>query len=306
MPFDLASRPLDCGGALADAPRREQKAGVEGLDLVTKRVVFGVCLALALIGSVGAPAFAQGPAVQHSQVATPVSDPAAAQKPKLAIGVAPTFGLHKPSAPTGVNEVAIPLKAKSLVIMLSGDGGWWGDLDRKLAEKLGEEGYAVVGLDTNKWFQKRRTPDEIANQVSSLIKDYRARTGAADVVLIGYSFGADVLALAVNRLAPSVGKHLSSIVMIAPSRGVDPQVTLLEQTGVAKPTIDLAPEFTKLPVKRLLCIYGSDQVEESACTTPYLAISKVVELPGGHHFDGVLDHLAEPVLAALAEWSPAK
>jgi type IV secretory pathway VirJ component len=273
---------------------------------VTKRVVFGVRLVLALMGLVGVPALAQGPAVQHTQVATPVSNPATVEKPKLAIGVTPGFGLHKPSSPTGVNDVAIPAKAKSLVIMLSGDGGWWGDLDRKLAERLGEEGYAVVALDTNKWFQKRRTPDEIASEVSGLIKDYRARTGATEIVLVGYSFGADVLPLAVNRLAPAVGKHLSAIVMIAPSRGVDPQVTLLEQTGVAKPTIDLAPEFTKLPVKKLLCIYGSDQTDESACTTPYLAISKVVELPGGHHFDGVLDHLAEPVLAALAEWAPAK
>ena len=272
---------------------------------MTKRVVFGVCLGLALLGSAGLPALAQGP-VAHSQAATPVSDPATTGKPKLVIGVAPAFGVHRPSSPTGVNDVALPAKAKSLVIMLSGDGGWWGDLDRKLAEKLGEEGYAVVGLDTNKWFQKRRTPEEIATEVSGLIKDYRARTGATDVVLIGYSFGADVLPLAVNRLAPSVGKRLAAIVMIAPSRGVDPQVTLLEQTGVAKPTIDLAPEFTKLPVKKLLCIYGSDQIDESACTTPYLAISKVVELPGGHHFDGVLEHLADPVLGALAEWSPAK
>jgi type IV secretory pathway VirJ component len=224
----------------------------------------------------------------------------------LVVGVAPALGIHKPSAANGINDVAVPPKAKSLVIVLSGDGGWWGDLDRKLAEKLGEEGYAVVGLDTNKWFQKRRTPDEIAAEVTSLIKDYRARTSATDVVLIGYSFGADVLPLAVNRLAPAVSKRLSAIVMIAPSRGVDPQVTLLEQTGVAKPTIDLAPEFTKLPVKKLLCIYGSEQVEESACTTPYLAISKVVELPGGHHFDGVLEHLADPVLAALAEWAPPK
>jgi type IV secretory pathway VirJ component len=293
-------------GRSCPVARTGAKAGVEGLDLVTKLAVFGACLGLALTGSAGLSASAQGPTAHHPHVATPISDPATAAKPKLVIGVAPAFGLHKSSSSTGVNDVAIPLKAKSLVIVLSGDGGWWGDLDRKLAEKLGEEGYAVVGLDTNKWFQKRRTPGQIATEVSSLIKDYRARTGASDVVLVGYSFGADVLPLAVNRLSPAVARHLSAIVMIAPSRGVDPQVTLLEQTGVSKPTIDLAPEFTRLPVKKLLCIYGSEQVDESACTTPYLAISKVVELPGGHHFDGVLDHLADPVIAALAVWAPPR
>jgi type IV secretory pathway VirJ component len=288
----------------AGADRRKSLA-LEGLDLVTKLAVFGVCLGLALTGAAGLPASAQGPAA-HAHVPTPVSDPNAAAKPKLVVGVASALGVRKPSAESGVNDVAIPLKARSLVIVLSGDGGWWGDLDRKLAEKLGEAGYAVVGLDTNKWFQKRRTPDEIATEITRLIKDYRARTGATDVVLVGYSFGADVLPLAVNRFSPAVSRRLSAIVMIAPSRGVDPQVTLLEQTGVQKPSIDLAPEFTKLPVKKLLCIYGSEQTEESACTTPYLSIAKVVELPGGHHFDGVLEHLSQPVIAALAQWAPPK
>jgi type IV secretory pathway VirJ component len=32
----------------------------------------------------------------------------------------------------------------------------------------------------------------------------------------------------------------------------------------------------------------------------------VVELPGGHHFDGVLEHLSQPVIAALAQWAPPK
>ncbi|MEP7210569.1 MAG: AcvB/VirJ family lysyl-phosphatidylglycerol hydrolase [Alphaproteobacteria bacterium] len=274
---------------------------------MAKLSIFGTCLGLTLIGAAGLSASAQGPAAPHAlHVATPASDSSHAEKPKLVVGIGPALGIHKSSSPTGVNDVAIPLKARSLVIVLSGDGGWWGDLDRKLAEKLGEEGYAVIGLDTNKWFQKRRTPDEITAEITNLIKDGRARTGAIDVVLVGYSFGADVLPLAVNRFAPAIAKHLSAIVMIAPSRGVDPQVTLLEQTGVAKPTIDLAPEFTKLPVKKLLCIYGSEQVDESACTTPYLSIAKVVELPGGHHFDGLLDHLADPVIAALAEWAPPK
>jgi type IV secretory pathway VirJ component len=289
--------------AASDGSKRRAS---KGWNLVTKLSVFGVCLGLALTATAGLPSMAQGSA-HPPHLATPVSDPATAAKPKLVVGVAPALaGVHKRPSPDGVNDVAMPLKARSLVIVLSGDGGWWGDLDRKLAEKLGAQGYAVIGLDTNKWFQKRRTPDEITTEITNLIRDGRARTGATDVVLVGYSFGADVLPLAVNRFAPSVSRHLSAIVMIAPSRGVDPQVTLLEQTGMAKPTIDLAPEFTKLPVKKLLCVYGSEQTEESACTTPYLSISKVVELQGGHHFDGVLDHLSQPVIAALAEWAPPK
>ncbi len=212
--------------------------------------------------------------------------------------------MAKPAA--GVAEVAMPLKARTLAIVLSGDGGWWGDLDRKLAERMGATGYAVVGFDTNTWFHQRRTPDEIAAEITSLIQDYRARTGASEVALVGYSFGADVLPLAFNRLKPAIARRVSAIVLIAPSRGVDPRVTLLEQTGLQKPSIDLAPEFTLLPVKKVLCVYGADEAADSGCTTPQLQISKVVMLPGGHHFDGLLDHLAQPVLDALTEWAPAK
>lgn len=214
--------------------------------------------------------------------------------------------VERPKPPTGVNEVTVPLKARTLAIVLSGDGGWWGDLDRKLAERMGDAGYAVVGLDTNKWFHVRRTPDEISTELTNLIRDYSARTGASEVVLVGYSFGADVLPLAINRFRPAIARRISAIVLIAPSRGVDPRVTLLERTGMQKPSIELAPEFTRLPVKKLLCIYGADQADESGCTTAQLQISKVVMLPGGHHFDGILDHLAQPVLDTLAEWAPAK
>lgn len=269
-----------------------------------KHIVAGVCLGIVVAGSGGPPGWAQGPEPRAGAAPPGLSGNSSVRPKPVADRLKPTA--IKARLGAGVNEVAIPLKARTLAIVLSGDGGWWGDLDRKLAEKLGEQGYAVIGLDTNTWFHKTRTPDEIAAEIGGLIKDYRARTGAREVALIGYSFGADVLPLAVNRLGPSTAKHIAAIVMIAPSRGVDPHVTLLEQTGVSRPTIDLAPEFTRLPVKKVLCVYGAEQAEESACTTPYLSIAKVVELPGGHHFDGVLEHLSQPVIATLAEWAPPK
>lgn len=211
----------------------------------------------------------------------------------------------KPGDLAGVAEVSVPARASTLVIFLSGDGGWWGDLDRKLGERMGLEGYAVVALDTQDWFRERRTPDEAAAHISEIATAYERRTGANRVVLAGYSFGADVLPAAFDDLDPKVRKRVAALVLIAPARGVDLHVTMFEQAGLVKPTIDLLPFYARLPGEQVVCVYGEDGEDHSACTAPEAAGVKAIRLEGGHHFDGDPDHLAAPVLDALKSLAPA-
>ena len=49
---------------------------------------------------------------------------------------------------------------------------------------------------------------------------------------------------------------------------------------------------------RVLCLYGADE-KDSACPSARQPGVEVVELDGGHHFDGNYDAMAERILAAL-------
>lgn len=212
----------------------------------------------------------------------------------------------EPDADTGIAEVAFPEGAKTLIVVLSGDGGWWGDIDRQLANKLDDSGYAVIALDTHIWFQKLRPPSEIGAYLSQVARDYGKRLGTDKVVFLGYSFGADALPLGINRLAPDIKAKLKAVVLVAPEKAVDPHVTFLEQTGLGAQAINLSPEFKKMPLAKTLCIYGKEQKELTGCLTPEMAKAKKVALEGGHHFDGDPNTLAKPILAALAKLAPPK
>lgn len=217
-----------------------------------------------------------------------------------------TACVHAPAPngpPDGVREVTVPARAKTVVLVLSGDGGWWGDIERRMAERVAAErpGDAVIGFDTQDWFAKRRTPDEIAAHIAAVVDRYARCTGAKRAALVGYSFGADVLPLVVNRMSAGDRERVKAIVLIALARGLDPQVTPLEQMGVQPASIDLAPEIAQLPKDRVTCLYGEDEGKHSGCTLPEMAGAHPQEMPGGHHFDGDVDGLAKIVLDAIGE-----
>lgn len=196
-------------------------------------------------------------------------------------------------------EVQAGKHARTLILFLSGDGGWWGDIDAQLANRLAAKGYAVIGLDSNVWFAKTRKVDEISSHVSALLSQYTARAKAAKVALIGYSYGADVLPLAINRLSRALSRKIAAIVLIAPERKTALQVTLLERADLVQGDIDLAPEFAKLPKRATVCIYGKSEKDETGCTLPALRGAQVIGLPGGHHFGDNVALLGDRLLSAV-------
>ncbi len=199
----------------------------------------------------------------------------------------------------GTLEFQVTQPSRTLVIFVSGDGGLWGDLDVQLARRMAQEGYAVVGFDTRIWFSDERKANEVAGHVADLMRTYLRRTHATRVLLAGYSYGADVIPIAYNRLAPEYRAQIAALLLIIPTRQTMLQVTLAERTGLITGDISLAPEYAKLPGGSVICIYGHDEAAEAGCTLPQLTGASLIELPGGHHFDNDAKALGDRVIAAL-------
>ena len=199
----------------------------------------------------------------------------------------------------GTLEFQVTKPSRTLVVFVSGDGGLWGDLDVQVAKRMVQEGYAVVGLDTRMWFAEERQAADVAARLAGMMRTYMARAHATRVVLAGYSYGADVLPIAYNRLAPDYRAKIAALVLIAPTRQTMLQVTLAERTGLITGDIRLAPEYAKLPVKSVICVYGHDEAGEAGCTLPELQNAVNIERPGGHHFDYNGKELGDHIIAAL-------
>lgn len=187
-----------------------------------------------------------------------------------------------------------------LAIMLSGDGGWAG-IDKQIAKALSANGVAVVGFDSRAYLARTRTPDETARDVERVLRAYLARWGAARVALVGYSRGATLAPFIASRLAPDLRSRVALVALLAPEEhaGFKFHLTDLLRKTSRPSNPPVGPEIEKLRGLVIVCVYGADEVE-SACRGADSTLMRVVERPGGHHFDRDYQALAEILLGALA------
>ncbi len=211
-----------------------------------------------------------------------------------------TTGATTTAGGAGLPVVELPAEAKhdTLAIVLSGDGGWR-DLDSTIGGILQSEGVPTIGLDSLRYFWSKRTPEETAHDLSGLIDRYTAKWGVSDVVLVGYSFGADVLPATVLALDPAARARVREVSLLGLSQAADWEITvsgwLGSSSGAATPT---APALAALPPALLQCIYGGAETD-SPCPGLAATGAEVIKTKGGHHFDGNYQALATAILSGL-------
>jgi type IV secretory pathway VirJ component len=199
--------------------------------------------------------------------------------------------------PVTILPVAKPLKLMAVVI--SGDGGWR-DLDRSIAENLQQRGVPVVGWDSLRYFWTVKTPEQTADQLANVLTTYMAKWNTPDVALIGYSFGADVMPFAYNRLPQELRSHVKLLALLGLAHRADFRIVVYGWLG-APPSSDalrVLPELSKIPARLLQCYYGQDD-RDTVCPSEAARGVEVVRTAGGHHFDGNYDALAEDILAGF-------
>jgi type IV secretory pathway VirJ component len=186
---------------------------------------------------------------------------------------------------------------RDLAIVLSGDGGW-ADLDRQLGNILVGRGTSVIGFDCMKYFWQTRSPDETARDVNATLATYLKAWDKDRLILVGYSFGAAVLPFILARLPDELKPKVALAVMLGSAPYANWEIHwgdwLHDQPHAsARP---VGPELAKVQGVKLLCIYGADEAKQSVC--PSLAANKaeILELSGGHHFDGNYVALADLIL----------
>ncbi|HET7557648.1 MAG TPA: AcvB/VirJ family lysyl-phosphatidylglycerol hydrolase [Rhodanobacteraceae bacterium] len=186
-----------------------------------------------------------------------------------------------------------------IAIMLTGDGGWAG-LDKGVAAVLSQHGVRVIGLSSLEFFWHRKDAAQITDAVSRIVAHYAARYPDARFVLVGYSFGASLVPVVANRLPDAQRTKISGGVMISPDDTAVFEIHVGDWFGntAHSDAMPLAPEIahTRIP---LVCVYGSGESDEWCPAAAKLGPVKLVQLPGGHHYDGDYDKLGAAILESL-------
>jgi type IV secretory pathway VirJ component len=196
--------------------------------------------------------------------------------------------------------------AHRIAIIVTGDGGWAG-LDRGVADALTAHGVRVIGFSTLKFFWHKQTPDAAAAAIARVIAHYGKSDPAAGFVLIGYSFGASLVPVVINRLPDVQRQRVAGGVMISPDDAAVFEIHVGDWFGSTHhdDSLPIGPEVAASKVP-LVCVHGADE-DDSFCRKPQPPHVRVVDLPGGHHYDGDYAALGALIVRSLpdAQASPA-
>jgi type IV secretory pathway VirJ component len=180
-------------------------------------------------------------------------------------------------------------------VMLTGDGGW-ADIDKGVSAGLTARGVPVVGWSSLGYYWTPRTPEGAAADLHRIVEHYAAAWGKPRVLLVGYSFGADVLPFLVNRLPAADAARVAGVALLGLSAQAAFEFHVTSWIGRGSdPRYPTASEIARLRAPTL-CVKGADE-DDSACGAVGGGTVRVQEVGSGHHFGGDYARLAQLALA---------
>ncbi|MBB3945282.1 type IV secretory pathway VirJ component [Rhizobium skierniewicense] len=209
------------------------------------------------------------------------------------------------AAGNGDNPLGLPLtvlEAKptmdTMAIIYSGDGGWR-DLDKDVGGFLQQDGIPTIGIDSLRYFWSEKKPQDIADDLSRIIDTYRKEWKVKNVMLIGYSFGADVIPVTFNLLPAKDKSRVVQMSLLSLSHEVSYEISVGGWLGVSgSGEQDPVKDLDKIDPKIVQCVYGTDD-EDAACPALKDKGAEIIGIDGGHHFDEDYEALTKRLIASL-------
>lgn len=184
------------------------------------------------------------------------------------------------------------------VLFLSGDMGINAGMGPRLIAALNRDGLPVLAFNSLTAFGTRRTPDEAAAIVTAAVARAERMPGTSRVVLVGQSFGADMLQFGGALLPGALRSRVRQVILLVPGN------TLLFKASPGG-VLDGAPDAPALPSAQRLdwtpvtCIQGADE-GASLCPLLHGANVRRVVLPGGHFMNYDVPRIARTLRTAIA------
>jgi type IV secretory pathway VirJ component len=180
---------------------------------------------------------------------------------------------------------------RASVVLISGDRGW-GVVEKGLEAGFTVQRMAVSRVDSSLSFASSRSLEEIAREVEASIEDRRP------VVLVGYSFGADLIPMVWSKLQASFQNRVITIALIAPTHTGSTVIDPTDRYDPSElPMTVLAEHHAKLPADRVMCIFGREERLSgySSCPDRHLSKSHLIEIDGGHELGGHATFIASEI-----------
>jgi type IV secretory pathway VirJ component len=182
-----------------------------------------------------------------------------------------------------------------MVLFLSGDGGWTG-FDREICDQLAARHLPTVGLNSQSYFWKKKTPEQTVNDLSPVIRRYLHEWNRSTCILVGYSFGAGIAPFIHNRLPADLRGKISKIVLLSPDPKCDFEIHVAGMLGHGGGPYDVVAEVRSLQNMPVLCVTGDEEGNEMQAALQGVQHVQFAKIPGSHHYNNDAVRVANTIL----------
>ena len=213
----------------------------------------------------------------------------------LLLGIFNILSAQKTSLPLSL--YASTDTTKPLIFYISGDGGF-NKFSTSFMQSLNKEGYAVIGLDAKDYFWNKKRPQEAATAIEEVLNGSNKEWKKKNIVLIGYSFGADVSPFMLTHFSAALSNRINHLILLSPSAKTDFEIHVLQMLGWGKDAGESVPAEINKILKPVTIIVGDDE-NEFPFDQVTIKNKQIVKMPGGHHYDGDVDALCKQVIQQI-------
>src|SRR5690606_24282089 len=151
------------------------------------------------------------------------------------------------------------------------------------------------------YFWNPKTPESTTADVSRAIEHYQSLWNKKSFILIGYSFGADVIPFIANRLTTSLRSSLKGVLALSPDRYSDFEVRIGDLLHLTKSTkYDVLAEFKNFKPSKAIAYFGSEEDIDLRNHFIDQGVNTVL-LTGNHHFNYNYAEISESLFKVITE-----
>ena len=183
---------------------------------------------------------------------------------------------------------------KPLIFYVSGDGGYSG-FSENICTIINKMGYKITALNSKSYFDDQKTPEQTTNDIVTYLNTEFNKRKNQQLVLTGYSFGADIVPFVTNILPDSLKKKLISVVLLSPSRSTDFETHIWDMLGGKKKrSKDVVAEINKMGTMKTAFILEDEA--DFPVNEIKLKNYNYYKLAGGHHFEGKTNEVVKTMM----------
>ncbi|GAD50504.1 hypothetical protein NT2_09_01120 [Caenibius tardaugens NBRC 16725] len=191
----------------------------------------------------------------------------------------------------------------AVAVIFSGDMGFRIGMGPQIARRFVHDGVPVLGVSSLVYFRHERTPAEVRALITEASRKALAFSHAERLILIGQSFGADMLHVGITDLPPDLRKKVQMVGLVVPGQTVIYRASPSELFNWATPDAQALPTAAQLTWAPVVCIQGIDETD-SLCPQLTQPNVKHIALPGGHPLHRDADKLYATLRAEMAATNP--